>query len=62
MIIKITYGETIWEEMGEELIQWNLTAVGQANEAFFAFWLVDIFHFCEYFDQIESSCVEFLTK
>jgi hypothetical protein len=47
MIIKITYGETIWEEMGEELIQWNLTAVGQANEAFFAFWLVDIFHFCE---------------
>ncbi|PVG01693.1 cytochrome P450 [Serendipita vermifera] len=49
MIVKVTYGEQIWEEMGEELMQWNLTAVEQANEAFFAFWLVDMFHFCKSF-------------
>jgi hypothetical protein len=47
MVVKITYGERIWEEMGSELTNWNLSAVAMASEAMYTFWPVDIFRFCK---------------
>ncbi|PVF92945.1 cytochrome P450 [Serendipita vermifera] len=43
LVIKTTYGEKIWDEMGENLSQWNMDAMDLINEALFAVWLVDIF-------------------
>lgn len=48
IMLKITYGETIWSEMGLDLSRWNIEANELINEAFFTFWLVDIFHFLRY--------------
>jgi hypothetical protein len=47
MVSKAAYGTQIWDEMGEELSHWNMEAMDLITEAVFAFWLVDIFHFCE---------------
>jgi hypothetical protein len=48
MVIEITYGGKIWDEMGKDLIHWNTVALEHANEAFSTFWFVDIFHSREY--------------
>jgi hypothetical protein len=45
MVIKITYGEQIAEEMGKDLTHWNLRALAMGNEAFFTFWPVDVLRF-----------------
>ncbi|PVG01722.1 cytochrome P450 [Serendipita vermifera] len=42
MVSKATYGEKIWDEMGDDLSKWNLKAVDLTNEVLFNFWLVDI--------------------
>lgn len=42
MVTKATYGQKIWDEMGEGLSRWNLEMMDLVNEAFFAFWMVDI--------------------
>jgi hypothetical protein len=34
--------------MGDELSLWNIEVMELFNEAFFAVWLVDIFHICVY--------------
>jgi hypothetical protein len=46
MVIKFTYGERIWEEMGDVLVPWNVENMDLINEAFFGVWPVDFFHFC----------------
>ncbi|PVF93588.1 cytochrome P450 [Serendipita vermifera] len=48
IVTKATYGEKIWAEMGENLIHWNLEAFEYLTEAFFAIWMVDIFHFLRF--------------
>ncbi|PVG01723.1 cytochrome P450 [Serendipita vermifera] len=42
MVTKATYGEKLWDDMGDILSERNLEAMDIANEHFFAFWLVDI--------------------
>jgi hypothetical protein len=48
MVSTTAYGQQIWDEMGEDLSHWNKDVMAMVNEAAFSFWLVDIFHFCEY--------------
>ncbi|PVF92944.1 cytochrome P450 [Serendipita vermifera] len=43
MITRLTYGTTIWEELGDGLAQWNTDAMHIFSQALFAFWPVDIF-------------------
>ncbi|PVF92957.1 cytochrome P450 [Serendipita vermifera] len=43
MVTKITYGEKIWDEMGSDLVSWNVEVMDLINEAFFGSWLVDFF-------------------
>ncbi|PVF97331.1 cytochrome P450 [Serendipita vermifera] len=48
LVSKLTYGEKIWDEMGEGLSHWNLEALALINEAFFGPWPVEIFHFLRF--------------
>jgi hypothetical protein len=48
MVSRFTYGEKIWEEMGNDLTHWNMEIMDLANEAVFSVWLVDFFPFCEF--------------
>jgi hypothetical protein len=48
MVSKATYGEQIWEELGDNMSHWNLDAMDILNETMFGFWPVDIFPSCEY--------------
>ncbi|PVF93563.1 cytochrome P450 [Serendipita vermifera] len=48
IVSKLTYGGKIWDEMGDELSLWNIEVMELFNEAFFAVWLVDIFHFLRF--------------
>ncbi|PVF93462.1 cytochrome P450 [Serendipita vermifera] len=48
MVIELTYGEKLWNEIGQDLIGWNMKALEHANEAFSTFWFVDIFHFLRF--------------
>ncbi|PVF97216.1 cytochrome P450 [Serendipita vermifera] len=48
MVSKMAYGERIWKEMGNEPSHWNLELMELISEAFFSFWLVDIFHFLRF--------------
>jgi hypothetical protein len=48
MVSKAVYGEQIWKEMGQDLSHWNTEAVDVLQEAGYALFLVDVFHFCEY--------------
>ncbi|PVF92960.1 cytochrome P450 [Serendipita vermifera] len=43
MVSRFTHGEKIWEEMGADLIPWNLEFMELVNEGLFGFWLVDFF-------------------
>jgi hypothetical protein len=54
MVTKATYGEKMWEEMGNDLSRWNLDSMDLSNEALFTFWLVDIIPICECFTTYES--------
>jgi hypothetical protein len=47
MLSKITYGERLYRELGNTLAQWNHKVAQGFDEAFFAFWPVDIFPFRE---------------
>jgi hypothetical protein len=42
MVTRLTYGATIWEELGDSLAQWNTDAMQIFSQALFAFWPVDI--------------------
>jgi hypothetical protein len=46
MVSRLTYGEQIWNEMGEGLSHWNLEALTLISQAFFGPWLVEFFPFC----------------
>jgi hypothetical protein len=48
LVSKMAYGQKIWKEMGNELDHWNIELMELVNEAFFTFWIVDIFPFCIY--------------
>ncbi|PVF93579.1 cytochrome P450 [Serendipita vermifera] len=48
MVSKVTYGDQIWDEMGQDLSHWNKDVMSIVNEAAFSFWLVDIFHFLRF--------------
>ncbi|PVF93569.1 cytochrome P450 [Serendipita vermifera] len=48
MLLTVTYGEKIWDEMGEQLVHWNLEAAERITKALFSFWFVDIFHFLRF--------------
>jgi hypothetical protein len=48
ILIKLTYGEKIWAEMGEDLVHSDIEAVDRLTKAIFTFWYVDVFHFCEF--------------
>ncbi|PVF97330.1 cytochrome P450 [Serendipita vermifera] len=48
MVSKFTYGEKIWDEMGDGLSHWNLEVMDLINEAFFGVWLVEFFHFLRF--------------
>jgi hypothetical protein len=48
LVTRATYGDRVWEEMGQDLLLWNRDAIAVIAEAAFSFWLVDVFHFCEY--------------
>jgi hypothetical protein len=54
MVSKATYGDQIWSMMGGDLIRWNKAAMTIIVEAIFKFWLVNIFHFCEYKEEISK--------
>jgi len=53
LVLEVTYGTEITKSLGEELASWNLEAMELVNDAFFEFWLVDVFHFCK---RIQWSC------
>jgi hypothetical protein len=55
MVSKATYGDQIWNMMGSELIRWNKAAAAIIVESMFNFWLVNIFHFCEYTEGIVKA-------
>jgi hypothetical protein len=48
LVLEVTYGIGITKSIGAEVASWNLESMKLVNEAFFEFWLVDIFHFCKY--------------
>ncbi|PVF93585.1 cytochrome P450 [Serendipita vermifera] len=48
IVSRITYGDQIWKDMGGELSRWNIEAQELANEAFNAFWLVDMINFLRF--------------
>jgi hypothetical protein len=43
----MTYGEKIWEELGDGLSRWNYEVMELINEAWWGVWLVEFFRFCE---------------
>jgi hypothetical protein len=47
MVTNFTYGDKLWEEMGDKLTHWNVDCMDLVNEAFFGFWPVDFLHFCK---------------
>jgi hypothetical protein len=55
VVSKMTYGQRIWNEMGHELGRWNMELMELVNEAFFTFWIVDVFHFCAYLSHGHSE-------
>jgi hypothetical protein len=55
MISKATYGDQIWNEMGSELSHWNKESVALVTNAALSFWFVNIFHFCEYIDELGGT-------
>ena len=44
-MVEIAYGKRILKTIGEDLVSWNSELLHMINDAFFRFWLVDIFHF-----------------
>ncbi|PVG04930.1 cytochrome P450 [Serendipita vermifera] len=48
ILIKLTYGEKIWAEMGEDLVRADIEAVDRLTKAIFTFWYVDVFHFLRF--------------
>ncbi|PVF92948.1 cytochrome P450 [Serendipita vermifera] len=42
MVTKATYGEKVWDQIGDGLSKWNMEAMDLFNEAFFVFWMVDL--------------------
>ncbi|PVF93568.1 cytochrome P450 [Serendipita vermifera] len=48
VLLTVTYGEKIWDEMGDKLLHWNLEASEYITKALFSFWFVDIFHFLRF--------------
>lgn len=57
-VIKVTYGEKILAEMGDNLTRWNVELNELAAKGFLGFWLVDYLHFREFFfgcDPFESD-------
>lgn len=47
IIIKIAYGETIFEEHGKQLVDTNRTRSEVLTIVLQTFWLVDVFSFCK---------------
>lgn len=43
VVIRLTYGEEVWNSYGEELIEINKEALHLVEHALLSFWLVDIF-------------------
>jgi hypothetical protein len=52
MVTKATYGQKIWDEMGDGLSRWNLELMDLVNEAFFAVWMVDFIPLCKFMSSI----------
>jgi hypothetical protein len=50
MLSRTTYGDRIWDEMGDDLTHWNHDANDNFSEVAFSFWMVNIFHFRKYRD------------
>lgn len=47
LLIKLTYGETLWGEMGEDLADWNIELNDLLGQGLLRVWLVEFFHICE---------------
>jgi hypothetical protein len=47
LMLEVAYGTEITNDIGDELVSWNIEAMKLVNDAFLEFWIVDIFPFCE---------------
>ncbi|PVF98743.1 cytochrome P450 [Serendipita vermifera] len=48
IVTKMVYGEGMWNEMGEELSNWNIEGMKMIAEANASLWIVDSFPFLRY--------------
>jgi hypothetical protein len=60
LVLEITYGTEITKYLGEEVASWNLESMELIHNAFFDFWLVDIFPFCKYIQWPCSLLIQML--